>query len=78
MLSCSAIPNPSLHDHLHTTQAGESPLKVVVERRVVRAHDDEQFGIRKRLRWKEFQEPFAVIYAYAVCRRGVVERLVLT
>ncbi|PYN90782.1 MAG: hypothetical protein DMD87_01165 [Candidatus Rokuibacteriota bacterium] len=43
----SAIPSPSLHDHLHTTQAGESPLKKVAERRVVWAHNDEHFGIRK-------------------------------
>jgi len=43
----SAIPRPSLHDHLHSTRAGESPLEMVVERRVVWAHDDEHFGIRK-------------------------------
>ena len=74
----SAIPRPSLYDHLHPTDAGESPLEMVVERRVVWAHDDEHFGIRKRLRWKEFKEPFLVIGADAVCRRGVIERLALT
>jgi len=46
-LRCSAIPRPSLHDHLYSTHAGESPLEMVVERRVVWAHDDEHFGIRK-------------------------------
>jgi hypothetical protein len=43
----SAIPRPSLHDHLHSRHAGESPLEMIVERRVVWAHDDEHFGIRK-------------------------------
>ena len=43
----SAIPHPSLHDHLHSANAGESLLEMVVERCVVWAHDDEQFGIRK-------------------------------
>jgi len=47
VLRRSAIPGPSLHDHLHATHAGESPLEMVVERRVVWAHDDEHFGIRK-------------------------------
>ena len=74
----SAIPFPSIYDHLDTTHAGESPLEIVVECCVVWAHDDEHFGIRKRLRWKEFKEPFLVIGADAVCRRGVVERLALT
>jgi len=46
-LRCSAIPRPSLHDHLYSTHAGESPLEMVVERRVVWAHDDEHFDIRK-------------------------------
>jgi hypothetical protein len=31
----SAIARPSLYDHLHSRQAGESPLEMVVERRVV-------------------------------------------
>jgi hypothetical protein len=46
-LGRAAIPRPSLHDHFHSTQAGESPLEMVVERRVVWAHDDEHFGIGK-------------------------------
>jgi hypothetical protein len=44
-LGRAAIPRPSFHDHFHSTQAGESPLEMVVERRVVWAHDDEHFGI---------------------------------
>jgi hypothetical protein len=44
-LGRAAIPRPSLHDHFHSTQAGEGPLEMVVERRVVWAHDDEHFGI---------------------------------
>jgi len=47
VLRRSAIPRPALHEHLHTTQAGESPLEMVAERRVVWAHDDEHFDIRK-------------------------------
>jgi len=43
----SAIPFPSIYDHLDTTHAGESPLEIVVECGVVWAHDDEHFGIRK-------------------------------
>jgi len=74
----SAIPFPSIYDHLDSTHAGESPLEIVVERCVVWAHDDEHFGIRKRFRRKELEEPFSVTCTDAVCRRGVVERLALT
>jgi hypothetical protein len=33
--------------HPHTSHAGESPQKVLVEIGVVRAHHDSNYGIRK-------------------------------
>jgi len=56
----SAVIHPPIHKHLHTKHVCEQPLEVLVERGVVSVHDDEQLGIRKRSRWKGFEELFLV------------------
>src|SRR5882724_3304536 len=74
----STVRYPTVEDHLHPSHGRERLLQVLVERRVVFVHNDEQFGIGKRSRRQRLQELGLVVGAYTVRRLGVVERLALT
>jgi hypothetical protein len=74
----SAVSRPTVHEHLHTGHAHEPLLELLVEWYVVSAHDDEQLGIRKRLRRERFEDLFLVARADAVCRRRIFQWFALS
>jgi hypothetical protein len=74
----SAVSRPTVHKHLHTGHAHEPLLELLVEWYVVSAHDDEQLGIRKRLRRERFEDLFLVARADAVCRRRIFQWFALS
>src|SRR6267142_2721628 len=74
----SAVVRPAVDNHLHARDAGERPLEELVERGVVSAHDNEQLGIRKRSRWKRFEELLLVRRADTVRRHRIIQRFAVT
>jgi hypothetical protein len=50
----------TFRSHLHALHSGEPAPKILVEARVVRTHDDEHLGIRKRRRRQRFEKPLAM------------------
>jgi len=46
-LVTASVSLATFRNHRHAMYPGETPLEVLVERCVVRAHDDEHLGIRK-------------------------------